>query len=195
MPRLGSEVIVKRRTLFLRTVVALIAATAAVGATGTAQVVARIPTESQPCSEAGGFGALWVGNYGSGTVARIDPAQNTVTGKVHVGSGPCGVAIGAGSVWVDGYTSASVIRVNPKRMKVVKRIKLPDQIWDVAFGAGSVWATETQLGYVVRINPRTNRVRHRFHIPGHSLLGNLRYCGGAVWVGLQSGNRVFRIDT
>jgi YVTN family beta-propeller protein len=138
---------------------------------------------------------LWVGNNGSSSLTRIDPAQNKVTGKVRVGAGPCGVAIGAGSVWVDGYTSASVVRVDPKRMKVVKRIKLPDRIWDATFGAGSVWATETSLGVVARINPKTNRVSRRFVMPGATGLGNLRYGGRAVWVGEQFGNRVFRIDT
>jgi YVTN family beta-propeller protein len=77
---------------------------------------------------------------------------------------------------------------------VVERIKLPDQIWDVAFGAGSVWATEANNGYVVRISPKTNRVRRRYRIPGRPTLGNLRYGGGAVWVGPRTGRRIFRID-
>ena len=49
-----------------------------------------------------------------GTLVRIDPATNAVTGSVDVGVGPCGVAIGAGSVWVDGYGTSSVIRVDPR---------------------------------------------------------------------------------
>ncbi len=86
------------------------------------------------------------------------------------------------------------MRIDPKRMKVVKRSRLPDQIWDVTFGAGSVWATETNLGYVVRISARTNRMRHRFQLPRGVQLGNLRFGGGAVWVGQQYGDRIFRID-
>jgi YVTN family beta-propeller protein len=58
-----------------------------------------------------------------------------------------------------------------------------------------VWATETSLNYVVRISPKTNRVTRRFRIPGFMQLGNLRYGGGAVWVGTQNGDHVFRIDT
>src|SRR5947208_2580335 len=37
--------------------------------------------------------------------------------------------------------------------------------------------------------------RRPHHHRASALLGNLRYGGGAVWVGLQSANRVFRIDT
>lgn len=185
----------KRPTsLFLGTLAVLVAAGMASGASGTPQVVARIVTGPQPCSEAGGFGAVWVGNYGGRTIARIDPAQNKVTKKIRVGRGSCGIAIGARSVWVDGYLSHSVVRVNPRRMKVVKRIDLPDQIWDVTFGAHSVWATETNLGYVVRINARKNRVQRRFRLPRGVRPTNLRYGAGAVWVGQQYGKRVFRID-
>jgi YVTN family beta-propeller protein len=32
-------------------------------------------------------------------------------------------------------------------------------------------------------------------MPGRPSLGNLRYGRGAVWVGQQNGNRIFRIDT
>jgi YVTN family beta-propeller protein len=77
---------------------------------------------------------------------------------------------------------------------VTKRIKMRDQIWDVTFGAGSGWATEPNLGYVDRINPRTNKVGRRIAIPGVAGPANLRYGGGAVWVGSLIGRKVFRID-
>src|SRR3954471_18219359 len=102
----------------------------ALGAAGSAQVVARIDTGQGPCSETGGLGSVWGGVGGAGTLARLDPATNVGTGSVDVGPGPCGVAIGAGSVWVDGYGTSSVIRVDPVRMKVTKTIPMRDQIWD-----------------------------------------------------------------
>jgi virginiamycin B lyase len=166
---------------------------AALAAPGSTQVVAKIDTGAGPCSEAGGFGSVWVGVGGAGLLARIDPATNGVTGSVDVGFGPCGVAIGAGSVWVDGYGTSSVIRVDPARMKVTKRIPMRDQIWDVTYGDASVWATEPNRAYVDRINPKTNKVGRRIRIP-KSGPANLRYGGGAVWVGSLFGNRVFRID-
>ena len=136
----------RRETLAIGTIVviALLAASLAVAgsrshtAAGTPTVIAKIQAGRGPCSETGGFGYVWVGVGGDGTLVRIDPATNAVTATVDVGPGPCGVAIGAGSVWVDGYASQSVIRVNPTTLKVVKTIKLPDQIWDVTFGANSV---------------------------------------------------------
>src|SRR5919109_5413002 len=57
-----------------------LAASASEQELGEAKVVAKIETDFKPCSEAAGFGYLWVANYGAGSLSRIDPATNTVTG-------------------------------------------------------------------------------------------------------------------
>ena len=79
----------------MRLTVALLAAllafmtAAALAATrGAPRVVAKIATGQAPCSEAGGYGAVWVGNYGSSDVARIDPKTNRVTKRIPVGTSP-----------------------------------------------------------------------------------------------------------
>ena len=54
---------------------------AALAAPGSTQVVAKIDTGAGPCSEAGGFGSVWVGVGGAGSLARIDPATNAVTAR------------------------------------------------------------------------------------------------------------------
>src|ERR1043165_832127 len=97
--------------------VALSLVAAASGANGTPEVVPRVQTAVAPCSEAGGFGYLWVGNNGAGTLSRVDPGTNTVTATIGVGRGPCGVAVGAGAVWVDGYGSSSVTPLAPGARK------------------------------------------------------------------------------
>jgi len=107
------------RILFCFITCAIVIVASVSAATGTPQVVAKIETGAGPCSETGGFGYVWAGVGGTSSLARIDPATNTVTHQIPVGLGPCGVAIGAGSVWVDGYGSRSVIRVDPVKLKVV----------------------------------------------------------------------------
>ncbi len=46
-----------------------------------------------------GEGSVWSGNYVDGTVARIDPRANRVTGRTSVGA-PQALAAGAGAAWV-----------------------------------------------------------------------------------------------
>lgn len=70
----------------------------------TGAVVARISLGGRPWGVAVGEGAVWVGNMDDGTVARVDPATNTVAWRVtlHTPLGqasPVGVAAGGGSVW------------------------------------------------------------------------------------------------
>ena len=50
-------------------------------------------------SVAFGAGAVWTGNYIDGTVARVDPEDNAVTGKTPVDA-PQALAAGSGGAWV-----------------------------------------------------------------------------------------------
>ncbi len=50
-------------------------------------VTARVATGEHPCGIASGFGAVWVANDGSGTLARVDPKTNRVTRRVRAGRG------------------------------------------------------------------------------------------------------------
>src|SRR5690349_24839671 len=81
---------------------------AAVGASGSAQVVARIDTGLGPCSETGGLGSVWVGVGGAGTLVGTDPAPNPVTAPVDRGVGPGGVASAGGTAWGAGHGASPV---------------------------------------------------------------------------------------
>ena len=131
------------------------------GATRAAPVtvVAKIKTGQRPCLAAPVRAGVWVSNYGSSTLVRINPATNRVVGRrIRVGFQPCGLAYGAGSVWVDGYGTGRVERVDIRRARVTKRIRVGLQPWDVQFIEGSVWVTNSLDGSVSRIDPRRNRV-------------------------------------
>ena len=160
-------------------VLSALSAGLAAGAGNSVRVVAKIKTGIGPCSETGGYGAVWVGNYGDSTVARIDPKTNRVTRKIKVGATPCGIGIGAGAVWVDGWGTGAVERIDPRRGKIVKRIKVagPNALWDVTYGAGSVWGTDYIKGLVLGIDPKTNRVVARIKTGGIALEPPLRRRG------------------
>jgi YVTN family beta-propeller protein len=54
----------------------------------------------RPSATAVGEGAVWVGNTGSGTVSRIDPATNEVVETISLGNAPAGIALGGDLLWV-----------------------------------------------------------------------------------------------
>lgn len=135
----------------------------------------------QPCAEVGAFGSLWVANYGSATLSRVDPATNKVTGTVKVGAGPCGLAAGPGAIWVDGYGTDTVERVDPRTLKRTRSIPAGPGVWDVAFDGRYVWADDNSNGTVVKIDPRRNAVVRRFHTGGSPT--GLAVAAGSLWVG------------
>jgi len=91
---------------------------------GTAPTVtARIPAGEHPCGIASAFGAVWVANDGSGTLARIDPKKNRVIRRVRLGEGVCSVATGAGFVWATNYRTGAIVRVSPQTF-AVRRVRV-----------------------------------------------------------------------
>ena len=138
-----------------------------------------------------GRGSVWVANYGSSTVARVDPATNKVTGRVSVGASPCGIAVGGGAVWVDGYGTNVIEKVDMRRLRVVKRIHVGNQPYDVAYAFGAVWSSDNGSGAVSRIDPRRGKVVKHVAAPFASGFAVAR---GYLWVGATQGTKLFRID-
>lgn len=76
-----------------------------------------------PVRLAAGAGAVWVtqaggsglaGGAGSGTIARLDPAERRRLGSTaRIPGAPTGVAVGEGAVWVVVGSEGGVIRVDP----------------------------------------------------------------------------------
>src|SRR5688572_8206129 len=90
VPRLGSRVVEP-----------LVPPTSA--PTAVPRLTAKIPLSA--IDLASGLDALWALSLGEaegeqGTLHRIDPATNRVTGRVRVGVDPSVVAVGEGSLWV-----------------------------------------------------------------------------------------------
>jgi YVTN family beta-propeller protein len=151
-----------------------------------------IRTDLQPCGVIEGFGAIWVSNYAAGTLQRIDPATNRVTGSVKIGAEPCGLAVGDGAVWINGYGTNSVERVDPESMKLVAHIDVGQQPFDVLFADGSVWTTNNADKNVMRIDPATDGVVAT--IPLGEAAAGLGFAAGSVWVGTNSSDKMYRIE-
>ena len=102
------------------------------------QVVARIPTGSDPTALAYGGGRLWVANSGDGTVDRIDPATQDVQ-AVRVGRTPAGLTYDDGGVWVAVADPAAVARVDSGLAVSSTAVGSPPQAAVTA--GGNTWVT------------------------------------------------------
>src|SRR5436190_3105217 len=148
-------------------VVVLLAGVLSASAPTSPQLIARVNTRgSKPCGSAAYGKYLYVANYGSGTLARINPRTNKPVKRIAVGDGPCGVVTGGGALWVENFRRSNVARVDPKRFRVTAHIFVHGAPWDVTYGFGSVWTSNFRDETVSHINPKTRRIVMTIHTGG-----------------------------
>jgi YVTN family beta-propeller protein len=128
-----------------------------------------------------GAGAVWVAATYAGTLARIDPATNTITATVPVESYPLALAAGDGSVWVRNEDSSSVSRVDPATGRVTATVRglnsLPQTHPDdsMTLGRDGLWIAGLEL---LRVDPRGNRLAARIDATGSAVAEGY----GSLWL-------------
>jgi streptogramin lyase len=165
---------------------------ATVAALASPLLVARIETGASPGGATAAYGALWVANDGSGTLARIEPATNRVTRRLRLRPGLFSVAHGFGALWVVNYKTGTLARVDPRSGRV-RSVRVGGVPFDVAAAFGRVWVTAWEAGRLVEVEPTTMRIVRRIAI-GPRPTG-LHVAGGGLWVGFgRSATAIARLD-
>ena len=155
-------------------------------------VVARIPTGDSPGGATAAYGAVWVANDASGTLARIDPATNRVTRRVRLRPGLFSVTHGFGALWAVNYKTGALSRVEPRSGRA-RSVRVGGVPFDVVAAFGRVWVTAWEAGRLVEVDPRSLRVVRRSAI-GPRPTG-LHVAGGALWIGFgRSATEIARLD-
>jgi YVTN family beta-propeller protein len=175
----------------MRTFIALIALGASAAAAAAPALVSKIPVApaSAPCAAAAGGRFVWVSEYASPYLLKIDPKTNKVVAKTMIGSGSCGLGYGAGSLWVEDTSSSTVSRVSVRTGRRLKAIRVGSTPYDATFGYGAAWTTAHGLGELERIDPATNRVSGRWHLDQAT---GVVAAFGSVWATGADG--VIRVD-
>ena len=118
---------------------------------------ATIPVATDPVSVAYGAGAVWVASIAAGTITKIDPAQNAVTGTVELGDelGFAWIAADDTGVWVAGMGDHSLTRLDPETLEAttISLGEPVDRPYTIALGDGSVWVSSLSEESVRRIDP------------------------------------------
>jgi streptogramin lyase len=138
--------------------------------------------------------AIWVHNFDSGNLLRIDPHTNQVVATIPVASGSGQVANEAGYIWTLGHDqiSSSIWKVDPQTNRVVDVIALSYPNAYLVASPGAIWVVSVGTQTITRIDSHTDKVVARFSVP--SGLGWISYGAGSLWVcGFLSGT-VTRIE-
>jgi DNA-binding beta-propeller fold protein YncE len=140
----------------------------------TSRVTSLIRLPPHPGGITFAYGRIWVteAKEGPGTVLRIDPRVNRVSGPpIRVGVGPGLVVPGAGTLWVTGMDYVS--RINPATGAVANARGGPwggtDSLGNArisridAVGAGSLWTIGVNV--VQRVDPASGHVTAAIPVP------------------------------
>jgi YVTN family beta-propeller protein len=152
---------------------------------------ATIPVGNGPEGVAFDGTNIWVTNFGSDNVTRINPATGAVVATIAVGDGPVGVAFDGTNIWVTNEGSGNVTRINAATGAVVATIAVGDAPVGVAFDGTNIWVANQISNNVTRINPATGAVATI--AVGTNPVG-VAFDGTNIWVTNQSSNNVTRIN-
>ena len=158
----------------------------------TNRFVASIPVGTTPLGVTSGAGSVWVSNFGSDTLSRINTASNMVQATRGVGDGPQGLAFGASSVWVANSLEDTVTRFNPNNNSVIATIAVGDDPRSIAFDGTNVWVTNFAGNSVSKISPATNTVTATVAV-GEGPQG-VAFGAGSIWVANSKNDYVSRIN-
>lgn len=142
------------------------------------------------------YGAVWIGNFGTGTLDRVEPASNRLTARIPLGAEPCtAIASGFGSIWVPTCgTPPAVVRVDARRNRVVARIRVNEILPESGIGVdeSGAWVLTAASGELSRIDPQTNKVTATHRVADGSTVVTTGF--GSVWVANSNTNAVQRVD-
>ena len=128
---------------------------------------------------------VWVTEFNTGTLFRIDPASKVVT-TMKVGLAPKGVLATASAIWVADVHDGKVFRIDPATNKIVATITVgptgtSGPNW-LAGGLGSIWVDIPNNYTVVRIDANTNAIQATIPIPKVATpCGGFAVTPTAVW--------------
>ncbi|HEX2029795.1 MAG TPA: hypothetical protein VHL78_00130 [Actinomycetota bacterium] len=160
-------------------------------------VLRTVAVGEQPGPIAVGEGAVWVGDFRTPTLTRVDPATGAIAATIRLGD-DVGIAqdidVVEGLVWVKtAFVQApreippTVVAIDPSTNQPVFRHRLTRAEHSaIAVGEGSIWSANEQTNVIFRRDARTGRVRNE--VAGPPLPIDLAIGDGSVWV-LTQGTR------
>lgn len=127
-----------------------------------------------------GAGSLWVGGYGSSSVAQLDPLTGRTIRTITVGSSPLGVAVIGTSVWAANYGDGTVTRIDAATGKVTATIAVGQSPDSFATIGGRLWVFDQASSAASVIDLASDKVVRTVRLPVQA--GWAAAGAGEVWV-------------
>ena len=126
-----------------------------------------------------GFGSIWTTT--SDSVARVDPATETVVATIPVGAFPHRLLVDGDALWVTVESPGALVRIDPVTNRVVKTIELGGHPIGVVDAFGYLWVTDALAGELLRVDPASDVIVQDRIAVGTGAWGVVAF-GEDVWV-------------
>jgi virginiamycin B lyase len=136
--------------------------------------------------------SVWIA-IGTGVLARIDPATNSIRQRISVASGSQNPVYADGKIWITSSDRDILTAVDAYSGRTVARIAIPAQPHFLTAGAGAVWTIDQGSGSITKVDARSKRVvaTIRAKIPGSG--GTVALGAGFIWATIY-GTPLTKID-
>jgi peptide/nickel transport system substrate-binding protein len=138
-----------------------------------------VPLAGQPTGVVFADDAVWVSIAPAG-VARIDPADLTVTLTQTVGNGPTAIVAAFGSIWVANYLDGTVTRLDPSTGREEATIPVGEGPNSLAAAGSSLWVANTFDDAISAVDPASNT--SDAPVPVDGVAGSLTAGGDGLWL-------------
>jgi YVTN family beta-propeller protein len=138
-----------------------------------------VPLAGKPSGVVFSKDGVWVSVAPAG-VARVDPAELSVTLTQTVGSGPTAIVGAFGSIWVANHLDGTVTRLDPSAGREEATIPVGEGPNALVAAAGSLWVANEFDDTVVAIDPATNTSEQPVPVGGAA--ESLAAEGDALWL-------------
>jgi virginiamycin B lyase len=138
-----------------------------------------------PAGAEGGIAAsadsIWLVTDKQGTLARIDPANETVRQKITIVAGSYNPIFADGLIWITGVESKTLIAVDASSGRIVATIPVGPKPRFLTSGGGSVWTLNQGDGTISRVDAtrKTLTATISVGIPGQG--GDICFGADSVW--------------
>jgi YVTN family beta-propeller protein len=145
----------------------------------TSSETQSVPLAGQPSGVAFTPNGVWVSVAPAG-VARVDPANPSVTLTQSVGNGPTAVLPAFDSIWVANYLDGTVSRLEPSTGRVEALIPVGDGPNALGAAAGTLWVANELDDSITAIDPATDEAERRVPVGGAA--ASLAADGDGLWL-------------
>jgi hypothetical protein len=146
-----------------------------------ADQVATFTADTNPLELAFDGQHVFVTDFSSGKVTKLEMATGFIDWDVSVGSGPAGIAYDGANLWVANYLSNNVMKLSPSNGTILSTISLgtfgPS---GVAFDGMNIWVVESNANAVAKIQASTGAILGTFTVGTYP--NRVAFDGTNIWV-------------